>query len=309
MKKQIQFIYQLSNDLEYEMIDTDDTYLNSILKEVEEYYSLPCTLNNDKLKKQLILGNIAFYLLDSPNLDFDKETIAKMKLINTFLSCCITNSKYCNNKIFLAFVRDILNYKIPEGDIFASNYYMDINDISNIETNEKLNLMLNNVKHIKINKTYICNGVIDLIIVSIFEIFAQGYSIKRCRNCHKYFFNKNSNKYCPYSSLQKHDKSCYEYCTNTSYLEKRENDPIRKEYNKISNMLRSRYRYYEKDSDREILSNFGDNYRSKMEDLNNGLISKEDVIEFLNMSKMNFTEQYKKHKEERKNGSTRTNKK
>lgn len=305
MNKQVNILYQLTNDLENEMIDTDDNYLKSILKKVEKYYLLPYVSNNIEVKKQLILGNIAFYLLDLPNSDFDEEIISKIKLINIFLSCCITNNKYCNNKIFLAFVRDILRQEIPKGDTFASNYYMNIDDISNIGTNEKLALILNNIEHITLNKTYLCNGVIDLIIISIYEMFSKGYSIKRCRNCHKYFFNKNSNKYCSYSSPQKSNKSCYEYCTNTSYVQKRENDPIRKEYNKISNMLRSRYRYYENDSDRQILSDFGDNYHSKIKELNNGLISKEDVIEFLNISKINFKEQYKRRN---KYGSTRNNK-
>lgn len=306
MDKQVKFIYQLSHDLEYEMIITDDIFLNSVLKEVKSYYMFPDIPNNIEIKKQLILGNIAFYLLDLPNLDCEQDIITKIELINIYLSYCITNSNYCNNKIFLAFIRDILNYDFPKGDIYSSYYYKDNDKISNIEINEKLKLMLENVKQITFNKTYYCNNIIDLIIISIYEIFDKGYCIKRCKNCHKYFFNKNSNKYCSYSSLQETSKSCYEYCTNISYLQKRENDPIRKKYNKISNMLRSRYRYYGKDCDRQILYDFGDSYCIKIKELNNGLISKEEVMNFLNSSESNFKDQYKRRKN---NGSARTNKK
>lgn len=306
MNTQSEFLYQLSNNLEYESIDSNDSYLNSIFKDAEKYY-FSNTLVGINVKEQLILGNFAFYLLDIPNLDFDKDTLSKIELINCYLSRCITNDKYCNNKIFLAFVRDILKmHKIPKCDIYVSNYYKKSDNSTNIITSEKLDLMLDNIEEIKLNKDYTCNGIIDLIVISIFEIFSQGFSIKRCKNCHKYFFNKNSNKYCSYASPQKTNKSCYEYCTNLSYLEKRDNDPIRSKYNKISNMLRSRYRYYGKESDRQVLSNFGDDYLNKIEQLNNGSISKEDVLEFLNLSEQNFKEQYKRRK---KDGSSGTNKK
>ena len=46
-----------------------------------------------------------------------------------------------------------------------------------------------------------------------------------------------------------------------------------------------------------------------MQDLNNGKISKEDVLNFLDSSKIQFENEYKKKKEERKNGSSRNNKK
>lgn len=307
MYTQSEFFYQLSNDLEYEMIDTNDSYLKSIFKGAEQYYAFPNISGNIEIKKQLILGNFAFYLLDFPNLDFDNATISKIQLINFFLSQCINDSKYCNNKIFLAFTRDILKMsRFPQNDIFASNYYNKSDTTNNLKSNERLDLIFNNVQNIKINKSYICNGIIDLIVASIFEIFSKGYFIKRCKNCHKYFFNKNSNKYCSYASPQEPNKSCYDYCANVSYVQKRDNDPIKKKYNTISNMLRSRYNYHHRQSDYDILSDFSNDYRIKTENLNKGIISKEDVIEFLNSSEQTFKKQYKGG---RKNGSSRNNKK
>ncbi len=307
MYNKIEFIYNLNNDLECEIINTENSYLLEILEGAEKYYSVPNISNNIKVKGKLALGNYAFYLLDLPNLNFDEDIILKLELIKSFLSYCIENDKYCNNKIFLTFVRYILKInKLPIVDIFAT----DKSNISNeTELNEKLKFMLDNIENIEIQRSYECHDIVDLIIISIFEIFSKEYSIKKCRNCHKYFFNRNSNKYCSYTSPQNSKKTCYEYCNDISYVKKRKENPIRKKYTEISNMLRSRCRYHDRESDWEVLRNFGDDYQIKMQDLNNGKISKEDVLNFLDSSKIQFENEYKKKKEERKNGSSRNNKK
>lgn len=304
MEKLSNILYQLSNNLDNESIDTNDKYLNEIMKNVEKYYLLPATRKDMIVKGQSFLGNIAFYLLNTPNLNIDKDTQNKIQLINSYLSSCLADSKYCNTKIFLSFARDILKIqRFPKGEIFTSDYYKDSDNIENTSLNEKLTIFFNNSNEIKLNKSYECNGIIDLIVASIMEIFLQGYSIKKCRNCHKYFYNKNSNMYCPYASPQNINLSCYTYSTNTSYVEKRKNDPIREKYNKISNMLRSRYRYYDDDSDLDTLNDFASNYHFKMELLNEGKITKEEMLEFLEVSDSNFRNNYVRR---RNNGGKRT---
>ena len=95
----------------------------------------------------LPLGNFAFYILNCENLNFDKDILSKLKLINEFLSKCIINKELCNNKVFLAFIRDILKLqKFPQGNIYVSNYYTETDNV-NLDMENKLKLMLNNIKN------------------------------------------------------------------------------------------------------------------------------------------------------------------
>ena len=307
MSKENEIFYVIKDDLEMEYIDTNDNYLKSILTNVEKYYALPDNYKAIKIKNYLPLGNIAFYILDSQNLNFEPNIIEKIKLLNSFLSYCIKDKHYCNEKIFLTFVRYILKIsELPKREIYTSisNNFYNINE-ANLDKN--LDLILENFSNIKLEKIYICSDIVELIIVSILEILSKKYCIRKCKNCHKYFYNKNSNKYCSYASPQESKKSCFKYCANISYQEKRNNDPIRKKYNSISNMLRNRYRYKEEEIDRKILMDFEDAYRSEKNALNSGLISKEDMLEFLDESNKKFKEEYRRRR--KKNGSTRNNKK
>lgn len=299
-------LYRLHKECEFETLETNDNYINSIFKNAEKYYSFPDTINGIEIKQMLPLGNFAFYILNCENLDFDKDILSKLKLINEFLSKCIINKELCNNKVFLAFIRDILKMqKFPQGNIYVSNYYTKTDNV-NLDMENKLKLMLNNIKNIEVTKDYICTDIIDLIVVSIFEVFSHGFFIRKCRNCYKYFLNKNSNKYCPYASYQNSHKSCYDYCTNASYIEKRKTNPIRNKYNKISNMLRNRYEYYGNRSDRDILDDFCEKYQDKMEKLKKGIIPESEVLKFLDLSDKNFKEEYKRRK---KDGGKGDNKK
>ncbi len=307
MKKQSDFLYELSNNLMNEIIygldDTDE--LTNILEGVEEYYVLPNIPENVSIKKKHTLGNYAFYLLDLPDLPFDSEINCCLRQINSFLASCIEKVSCCNEKMFLVFVRYILKIQnIPEAKSFATYN----NDIPNAVY---LQEMLESVtmEDIEVSRTYLCKNVVDLVIASVYEILSKGFRIKRCRNCHKYFFTKNSNKYCPYRSPQDETKSCYDYCNKMPSQQKRKEDPIQSKYTQVSNMLRSRCNYHDRESDWKLLGDFAEDYRNRKSKLDAGLISKEDVMNFLNSSDRNFRNQYKKERKVKKNGSQGTNQK
>ena len=141
-------LYRLHKECEFETLETNDNYINSIFKNAEKYYSFPDTINGMEIKQMLPLGNFAFYILNYENLNFDKDILSKLKLINEFLSKCIINKELCNNKVFLAFIRDILKLqKFPQGNIYVSNYYTETDNV-NLDMENKLKLMLNNIKNI-----------------------------------------------------------------------------------------------------------------------------------------------------------------
>ena len=94
-------LYRLHKECEFETLETNDNYINSIFKNAEKYYSFPDTINGIEIKQMLPLGNFAFYILNCENLNFDKDILSKLKLINEFLSKCIINKELCNNKVFL----------------------------------------------------------------------------------------------------------------------------------------------------------------------------------------------------------------
>lgn len=306
MKNNTDFLYELNYTSEHESVITNDNFLNNILIDVNTYYSIP-NFSSDMLeiKKQPVLGNYAFYLLSNNSIKFDVETKKKINLINIYLSNCISNKTFCNNNIFLTFVRYILQIpEIPTCKAFSSCSNNIISDSSSIEM--RLNSLLNIDCDIQLYKDYLCKNIIDLIISSIFEIFQKGYKIKRCRICNRYFYNKSNNKYCSYSCPQDTSKSCYEYSSSTSSIEKRKNDIIQSKYTSITNRFRNYCDYHEFKEGWDMLGKFSQAYCDMKTSLRQGLINEDRILQYLEEHDIRFKEIVKERKT---NGSTRNNKK
>ena len=72
-------LYRLHKECEFETLETNDNYINSIFKNAEKYYSFPDTINGIEIKQMLPLGNFAFYILNCENLNFDKDILSYRK--------------------------------------------------------------------------------------------------------------------------------------------------------------------------------------------------------------------------------------
>lgn len=238
------FLYRLTKDQEYENILTEDTVMDTLCDECIKYYKLPIqSTNTYEIKPYMLLGEISLYILTSiDSKNYDEDTKRKLKHINNFLLKCLNDKNFCNTKIFLSYVRDVLKITdFPKAFIYTSNYYNDTIEISDLSFDEKLEIMKKNVNDIILYKDYLCKNIIDLLIVSLYEIFSKNYTISKCKNCDRFFISRNSTAFCNYASPQNEKRSCLQYSRNTSYVKKRKQDKVKNMYNKICNLLNKRY--------------------------------------------------------------------
>lgn len=320
MKISKPFLYRLHDDSEYESIITDDAELLSLYEECSKYYKKPI-YNKKHLQITYCknIGEFSLYLLsefltDDKNIsDITKST--QLDFIRLYLLKCINNENYCNNKLFLTFIRYYLHIqKLPHCDYYASNYS---NNKISTSFDDSFNSIVENLEPVIFNKDYLCNDLLDLVIVSLYEIFSKGYKIKKCRNCDKFFISENSSIFCNYTCPKNKSLSCFNYSRNTDYVSKRKNDPVQNTYTKICNLLRKRF-YDARDANpcneelkkasEKILDDFKDDYTLNQKiKYTSGKITKDELLNYLE-------EQYNYFKNNplkggSKNGSQRTNKK
>jgi len=67
--------------------------------------------------------------------------------------------------------------------------------------------------------TYVCNDFLDICISSLHFILSNGYSIRQCENCGKYYipYNRSDTLYCDRASPQVENKTCKEYGAFKTY--------------------------------------------------------------------------------------------
>ena len=198
-------------------------------------------------------------------------------------------------------------------------YYDNIDNLQNLNENSiKAKLSIYKQNNIELDKTYICEDLINFILVSIFEILSNKYKIHKCINCGKLFINnkKDTNtKYCNYISPHDKSKTCFKYRKTTKYQDIRKNNEIYNMHNKIYDLLnKRRSRLMNKSiaenpykDDKLVikcqanLESFKSWYDEKTKEYENNSLSKEQFLIMLN-------EKHQKYKEE-KYGNTRNNKK
>lgn len=318
MNKDIELLYRLSHDSEYESIICNDEKLNLLYENSTKYYKLPFS-NTDCIRVMPYknIGEFSLYLLS----EFNNIALeSDMLILREYLLKCINDENYCNDKVFLAFIKDFLHIsRLPHFDCFVTNYYTDNNKITNLTNNEKLDIILENSKNIIFNKDYICNGLLDLIIVSLYEIFSKGLKIKKCKTCDRFFVNKHSSAFCNYANPQNETMSCLQYSRNTNYVEKRKTDPIQKIHTDISNLLRKRY-YDARDSkinNKELeqsawitYENYKEYYKQTLKpQYTRGKITRDELLKYLNDTYIYHKNNNIKMEVKKYNGSSRNNKK
>lgn len=214
--------------------------------------------NTDKftnLKMYFDFGISALSIIDNKNILFDDNINNEIQYLKTYLDKCIKNPKYCNPTLFLAYVKDIMHRFISDIKCYTQNIpYSDKqlnDDILNKDNKQKLEAMFYNLSNIELRKDYTCNGIIDLVICSLFEIFSRNYYIKKCSNCNRYFISTrgdNRIRYCHYYAyLSKSSLTCRELKLNSDYVQKRKGNNLRAIYTTLYNKFNNRYaRFNEK---------------------------------------------------------------
>lgn len=276
-----------------------------------------------EVKSFIDFGVSALSILDNENISFSSNIDKELDYLRTYLNKCIKNKQFCNPTLFLAYVKHELHrfLPLPQYNV-QNNPYSEkqiSNDILNKDNETKLEAILFNIHNIDLRKDYVCKGIIDLIIVSLFEIFSKNYNIKKCQNCNRYFISKKSNaniKYCNYYSSNHPNSTCREYMSKAEYIKKRNNNNVQYKYNILYSRYNNRYSRlrdkYEhiKEIPKEIKLEIEQklNIVNKLQNLyNEDIISKLKNNEITEDEAMELLEDFEKEVEH--NGSTRNNKK
>ena len=281
------FVYYVSGNLYKESIVGLKQYFPEIaIPDTPDY--------NGKFVGSRVIGTLMFELIQNRNLEFDAKALYVIEYINYYLEQCLNNDEYCDNKIFLPCIKHALNTHLPNYNFYFENDYTAEQAYSMYfaDYKEATSIIFNNRNDIIYSKVYYCHKIEDLILASLYEVFDAKYIIRKCKNCNKFFVTKEKGKrikYCYNGSPQNPNKSCYQYCSQLTYIQKRKNNPIRKEYTKLYNKYNNRYirardAYIEKYSleeenlQKQNLEKLKLFYNNLKEDLKLNRISKEDAL-------------------------------
>ena len=324
--------YDITNNRKYEYIRTNNKIVLSFIENAQKYYDLK--IDNKKIQElgelkgidgfyPFKMGSFVLYILSNCDI-LNCENNIKINYIKQYLEECIINNKYFTEPILLSFIRDVLQLPHLKYSVqfYCKGYFNKENNLEKVcEENlkTKLSIFKKNKNEIIIEKTYVCDDLVMFILVSLYEILSNKYKIHKCINCGKIFINnkKDTNtRYCNYISPQDKKKTCFKYRQNATYQEVKKSNKIYFIHGKIYDLLKKRRDRAESKSKennlykddivvkecQKNLDNFNCWYRKKTKEYKNRNLTEEQFIKLLE-------EQYKKYKEERKNGSTRNNKK
>ena len=272
--------------------------------------------DNISIKKYVQLGISALSLLDNNNFKFDEKIKNEFEVLRIYIEKCVNDKSFCKSNIFLAYIKDSLNRFLPHPIIYTDFVYNESQiekKLHLLDNSQKLNAILFNSNKIKLKKDYICSGITDLLICSLFEIFDNNFYIKQCENCNRYFItsiDKKNIKYCNYL-FNDTSLTCKQLMNRENYLTKRKKDIFMKKYNNLLTKYRNKYvRESEKiniynistenlDKYENLIETFKEEHKKISKLIKSGSITPEDGVNMLD----------KFDKEVYYNGSSRTNKK
>ena len=225
-----QILYSVLQNSKIEITDGLDN-------ELEEYIKIYVSdiPDNLSIKKYIKLGVSALSLLDNNNFKFEENTQKQIEILRIYIEKCIENKAFCKSNLFLAYVKDFLNKQLPSPTIYTNFVYSQKQLEEKIhlqDNNKKLNALLFNEKKIDLKKDYVCNGLIDLLICSLYEIFNNKFYIKKCENCNRYFItpvNKENVIYCEYL-FNNTSLTCKQLMNRKNYLIKRKENVLSMKY-------------------------------------------------------------------------------
>ena len=305
-----QIMYSILETSKLEIVNGMDKELEKYIRLYDRDISEPIVIN-----KYVKLGFLALSLLDNKEVRFNEDIQKKIEILRFYIEKCIKDKSFCKNNIFLAYVRENLNLLIPSPTIYT-NYRYEKNKINeNIESadiNEKLNIMLFDSSKIELKKDYICSGIIELLICSLYEIFNNGFHIKRCENCKRYFvsqIDKKNIKYCSYL-LPGLDVTCRDIMNKANYIEKRRNDVLQSEYNSLYSKYNNWYiRTSEKIKVENINSVEVEKNKKIREEFKKLYKNIKNEVKINNLDEKVAIQKLKEYDKEVSNGSKRTHKK
>lgn len=277
-------IKQIFNDI----IDTDN-----ILKEYMEEQNI----------KSFTIDYLKNYIL---------EIEEKIKLVDIYFNTnnnSLYNDLSENERLFLFNVIEnhSNNFLYPtskvETKIKLDNNYINIWKFQNEYLQRKYSkdkeknrkILLDYIKNndIQIFSTYRINTIQELLNISFIEILKNKITIKKCKNCNKFFIteSRTDEKYCNRISPQNPNKTCKEYGAKKTYREEIKSIPIKHEHNKTSQFYRMRINRCknknEKSKYEKEFNIYKKTYQNKKSQYNSGTLQELDFVNWIKNQKTN----------------------
>ena len=226
-------------------------------------------LDNKKFKKQDLSYFQSFFMLD---FDIPKHKMSQffiennqITLANNMLLSCYKNLKEKTKKEHLS-----------DDEVYSELFEMNKNLLKGNEIFTLRNYEISSLK--------------DLFCVFCKYLRENNSTIKKCKNCGKYFIpaNRTDEKYCENISPQNSNKTCKEIGSKLSFAYKRDSEPISREHNKTKVALSMRISRAKKKNDFEEvnkvskhLEKYLSNYQKKLNNYNKHKISEEELINWI----------------------------
>ena len=130
---------------------------------------------------------------------------------------------------------------------------------------------------------YEIKSMSDLLNIELDYIINHNKTIKKCKNCEKYFIPKNRSdeEYCYNISPQNNKKTCKEYGARKVWEQNLNNTPIGKEHYRTSQYFRMRYNRERTDENKQRINDYLAEYKKKLTLYNEGKLSKEDFVNWI----------------------------
>ncbi len=217
---------------ELEQLRDKGGYEKTYIKIMENLISQHIFLN--ELKDYIV--NLFIEQTDNNDSEYYIGGIERLNLIKQYIDKSIDNPIFAQFDVFsLAYDMEYfeVNQDFPNASRIIKNHISEDNDVfDNI-------LSMYNILNSKNDKgviyRYYPRNFYDSVIISLIEVFKNGYIIKKCANCGKYFipYNRSDSLYCTRTSPQDSGKNCKEYGAFKTYQDNLKNNECMSLYRKI----------------------------------------------------------------------------
>ena len=142
----------------------------------------------------------------------------------------------------------------------------------------------NNIKFLNTYKIEKCSDLFDVYRKLIID---RKISIKKCKNCDKFFITKNRTDevYCDNPSPQNPNKTCKEYGAKKTYRDEIKSTPIKYEHYNISQFYRMRIARAKNEKEKmkyeKAFNTYKEKYQKNKLRYNSGKLQENDFVEWI----------------------------
>lgn len=280
------FSYYLTEDMKREYLIGLKQYFTNYITDFDD--------NISRFINTKVIGTLMFELLQREDIEYSKNTQRTIEYIKFYLERCLESEEYCCNKVFIPCAREAIGLHLPPSDIIYDKIYTieQLCDytIIHADSKKKTDIIFANKDNIEYSKIYHCKKIEDLFIASLFELFGKGYTIRKCKNCGKFFVTVEKGKrikYCYNISPQDQNKTCRDFFSQATYSERRRQSLRRTEYARLYNRFNNRINRFErkteeqKEKEDKDLAELKDIYFDMKEQLKLGTVTEAEICEYL----------------------------